>query len=100
MSPAANTLLALILIALGCLGITLSFLVPDRKKSLIALGLAAAIIVMGLFQWSSSAFDRFRLNRRMKELQRERQVDLDALRQRLKDQAGSNPAAAGANKKP
>ena len=92
MSPAANTLLALILIALGFIGITLSFLVPDRKKSLISLGLAVAVVVVGLFQWGSNTISRIRLEYRMKELQKERQVDLDALRQKLKDQAGAAPA--------
>lgn len=98
MSPAANTLLALILIALGFIGITLSFLVPDRKKSLISLGLAVAVVVVGLFQWGSNTISRIRLEYRMKELQKERQVDLDALRQKLKDQAGA-AAPAGTAKK-
>ncbi len=99
MSPVANTLLALILIALGVIGVILSFLVPDRKKSLISLGLAVAIIIVGGIQWGANTFARIRLDYRMRELQKERQVDLDALRQKLKEQAGAAPAA-GAAKKP
>ena len=93
MSPASNMLLSLILISLGCLGITLSFMVPDRKKSLISLGLAVAIIVVGIFQWGAQSIARFQLNRRMQDIQRERQVDFDALRQKLKEKAEAAPAA-------
>ena len=93
MSPASNTLLSLILIALGCIGVTLSFLVPDKKKSLIALGMAVGIIIVGGLQWGAQSISRFQLERRMKEIQRDRQVDLDALRQKLKDQAQAAPAA-------
>ena len=102
MSPASNTLLSLILIALGCLGVTLSFLVPDRKKSMISLGLAVAIIAVGVLQCGAQSIARFQLERRMREIQKERQVDLDALRQKLKDQAQSAPAtkAVPAPKKP
>jgi hypothetical protein len=48
MSPATNTTLALILIALGVIGVILSFSVVDRKKSLISLGMALLIILVGL----------------------------------------------------
>ena len=96
MSPASNTLLSLILIALGCIGVTLSFLVPDKKKSLISLGMAVGIIIIGGIQWGSQSIARFQLERRMKVIQCDRQVDLDALRQKLKDQA----QAASAAKKP
>jgi hypothetical protein len=91
MSPASNTLLSLILVALGCLGVTLSFMVPDRKKSLISLGLAIAIIAVGLLQWGTQSIARFQLERRMREIQRDRQVDLDAMREKLKEQAQPAP---------
>ena len=56
--PASNTALSLILIALGFLGVILSFLVPDRKKSLISLVLAGVIILSGLVQFGFQGIKR------------------------------------------
>lgn len=96
MTPAANTLLPLMIISLGLLGVILSFLVPDRKKYLISLGLAGLIIVTGVIQLSSQSLTRFRLNRRMQAIQRERQQDLEEIRKRLQDQSGVKPGAPAA----
>jgi len=104
MTPAANTLLPLMIIALGLLGVILSFLVPDRKKSIISLSLAGLIIVTGLFQLGSQSITRWRLNRRMASIQRERQQDLEDIRKRLQDQSTTAPGkpgtAGGGNLKP
>jgi uncharacterized membrane protein len=85
MTSIASTQLALIIMALGIIGVILSFLVPDQKKSKISLGLAALVIFVGLLNLGSQSLSRFRWNRRMQGIQRDRQADLEALRQRLKD---------------
>ena len=87
MSPFGNAGIPFVIIALGLLGIILSFLVPDRKKSVISLGLAGLIILTGVIQLGSQSIDQIRWNRRMKEIQKERQVDLEELRQRMKEKA-------------
>lgn len=97
MAPAANSILAFIVVALGLIGIILSFLVPDRKKSLIAMALGGFIVVVGLFQWVSHAYSQHSWNRRMRNLQRERQVNLDELREQMKQR--TTPPAAPASKK-
>lgn len=103
MTPAANTLLPLIIVSLGLLGVILSFMVPDRRKSMISLGLAGLIVVTGVFQLGSQSISRWKLNRRLQAIQRERQSDLDAIRKRLQEQAttkpGSPAAPATSNKK-
>jgi len=53
MISATTTLLTLILIRAWVPGHHPEFLVPDRKKSTIALVLSGVIIFMGLFQWMS-----------------------------------------------
>jgi len=103
MTPAANTLLPLIIVSLGVLGIILSFMVPDRKKAIISLGLAGLIVVTGVFQLGSQSISRWKLNRRLQTIQKERQSDLEAIRKRLQEQAttpakAAAPAAAGTNK--
>jgi len=92
MNPAANTLLPWILIALGLINVVLSFLVPDRKKSLIALGLGIFVVVVGFLQLGSESIQRYRWNQRMRQIQSERQTDLDSLRQHLKDKSAVPPA--------
>ncbi len=94
MSPFGSSALPLIIVAMGLLGVILSFLVPDRKKSMISLGLAALIIITGVVQLLSQSIARYQWNSRMKEIQRDRQVDLEELRQRMKDKVGEAPKAS------
>lgn len=88
MSPFGSSALPLIIIAMGLLGIILSFMVPDQKKSLISLGLAGFIILAGVIQLASQSITRYQWDRRMKEIQRDRQSDLEELRARMKEKAG------------
>jgi hypothetical protein len=100
MSPFGSAALPLVIVAIGMLGIILSFLVPDRKKSLISLVLAGVIILTGVIQLTSQSITRFRWNQRMRDIQRDRQVDLEAIRQKMKDnKLPATPAAAEPNKK-
>lgn len=93
MPPSANALMPWVIVSLGILGVILSFLVPDQKKSKLSLGLAGAIIVIGLFSFVSESISRYRWNRRIREIQQQRQTDLEELRQRLKDGKAAAPAA-------
>ena len=96
MTPASNTLLPLMIISLGLLGVILSFLVPDRRKSMISLIMAGVIIVTGLFNLGAQSITRWRLNRRLQSIQRERQADLEEIRKRLQEQAAKTAPAGGA----
>ena len=91
MISATATILTLILIALGFLGIILSFLVPDRKKATIALVLSGLIIFTGVFQWMAQSIDQYRRNRRMGDFPRQQQVDWQQMRDRLKNQPQQKP---------
>jgi len=95
MSPFGSAALPLVIVAMGMLGVILSFLVPDRKKSLISLALAGVIILTGVIQLTSQSITRFRWDRRMKEIQRDRQTDLEELRQKMKDKMPGQPVAPG-----
>ena len=99
MTPVASSILPLILMSIGIIAVILSFLVPDRKKSLIALGLAGLIILTGFIQLGSQSIQRYQWNRRMREIQRDRQADLDELRARLKERAGDVTPAEAPKKK-
>ena len=78
----------MILISLGLIAVILSFLVPERKKSLISLLLAAVIVIAGVIQYSQQSFSQNRWRKRMESLQRDRKVDMEELREKLKAKAG------------
>lgn len=96
MTSLYGSVMPLILVALGFIAVILSFLVPDRKKANISLVLAGVIILFGVIQLFSQSIQRYQWDRRMKEIQRDRQVDLDELREKLKERAGTPNAAAPA----
>lgn len=97
MSPGSSVVLPMILTAIGIGCVILSFLVPDRKKSLISLGLALLIILTGIIQIGSGAISRYLWNQRLKSIQRDRQADFEVLREKMKEKAGeAKPAAAPA----
>ncbi len=95
MFPASGSQLPLVILALGIIAVILSFLVADRKKSLIALGLAGLILVTGLWQLGSQTIRQYSWERRMKSIQRDRQTDLDDLRQRLRDKSDEPASLPG-----
>lgn len=93
MAGASNSLLALILIALGLVGIILSFLVPDRKKSLISLVLAGVVVFVGLVQFAFHTTDNIRWRRRMSDLREQRQIDLNKMNEDFKKRAAESAPA-------
>jgi len=87
MNPLANNSLSLIIISLGVIALILSFLVPDRKKSVLSLVLAVIIMVVGLIQFGKDFTSQMRWKSRMSQLRKERSVDLEELRSKLKARA-------------
>jgi len=96
---ASNTLLALIIVSLGLLGIILSFLVVEKKKANIALVLSGVIIFVGLIQFGSQWIARFRWERRMSALRSEGNFDIDKLKERLKQPGMSETGQPAAPQK-
>src|SRR5262245_54246830 len=94
MADASNTLLALILVGLGIVSIILSFLVPDRKKSLISLVLGGVVVFVGLIQFVSQSVTQYKWKRRLSDLREQRQVDLDKLREDFKKRAAETAPPA------
>jgi Tfp pilus assembly protein PilX len=99
MPATGNSTYALVIISLGILGVIISFLVPDKKRYFIALGLSLLVVVMGLFEFASAGFSRFRMARRISKLQETQRLNLEALQSRLRDAAerarkpGASPTA-------
>ena len=89
------------LIALGFIGIILSFLIQDPKKSKVALILSAIIIGLGVIQWVMPKISEIHTNRRMSELRIQQQKEIELLKERFKNQAlqSAPPNITSANKK-
>jgi len=88
--PFGNNLMGLVIVSLGILGVIISFLITDRKKYLIAMGLAGLVIITGLYQHIKVMSQQWRMNRRIEELSRRSTMNLDALRQPADSPASGN----------
>ena len=101
MPSTANSLLALIIVSSGVLGIILSFLVPDRKNSRISMFLSLVIVAVGGYQFVSQAIRQYQWQKKLDEIRRQQAVSLDQLRQRLRqgDNGQAAPAAGAATRK-
>lgn len=90
--------MALNLIALGFIGLILSFLVPDKKKATISLVLGILIVISGLYQWVVPTLAQMAMNRHMQALSKQQQIDLEQLREKLKAQALQSAPPASTKK--
>ena len=78
-----DALLGLVVLALGTLGWSIAFLITDSKKRLIAYSLAGLMSALGLFYYVSSEMRSFEMRRRVATLQRQQQINLNEIQQRL-----------------
>jgi hypothetical protein len=100
MSLTANSLLALTIVSLGILGVILSFLVPDTKRSRIALFLSFVIIGVGALEFVSQAVRQYMWQRKLDEIRKQQAVNLDQLKQRLQQgEGGATNTPGPANSK-
>lgn len=81
-----DAMLGLVVIALGLLSFVVSFLVTDQKKQMIAYGLAGFVTLVGLYYYVGSELRGFQMRRRIANIQRQQQVNLEEIQKRLKDQ--------------
>lgn len=91
----ANNTMGLVIVSLGILGIIISFLIADRKKYVMALGLAGLVVSLGLYQYVSQSVRQWQTSRRIAKLQEQQRINLQALQERLRQGQGnaSQPAA-------
>ncbi|MFH1259371.1 MAG: hypothetical protein ABII74_06135 [Elusimicrobiota bacterium] len=78
-----NILLSVIIIALGLIGIILSFLVVDKTKNLAALVISGLIIITGIFHYASLKISRLGSSRRAAQIRKMIPPDIDRLKKNL-----------------
>ncbi len=98
MPSTSSSLLALTIISLGVLGIILSFLVPDRKNSRIAVFLSLIIVGVGGYEFATQAIRQYMWQKKLDEIRKQQAANLDQLRARLQQgqQGGGQQAPASA----
>ncbi len=91
-----DAMLGLVVTALGLLTLVIAFGLTDAQKKMISYVISSVVIVAGLFYYVSSELRGFQMRRRIANIQRQQQVNLDDIRKRLQDgqvQQGKAPVA-------
>jgi sulfite exporter TauE/SafE len=87
MAYGANNLLAWVVIALGINALILSFLVPDKKKSVISMVLAIVIMVAGLIQWGSGLSRSIQVRNQLRDMRSQRSMNMEEMREKFRQQS-------------
>ncbi len=97
-----NSAIGLLILSIGILGVIISFLITDRKKYFMALGLSGLIAIMGLFQFFRPGVRQWKQSRRMSDLRKKQKLNLKALQEKLRQarsEAGKKAQPKAAQKK-
>lgn len=86
-----NILLSVVIVALGLLGVILSFLVVDKTKNLIALIVSGLIILTGVFHYISIKSKQWRVSRNVSQVRKMLPTDIEQLRKNLEQNKPVNP---------
>lgn len=89
-----DAMLGLVVTAIGLLTVVISFLVVDCKKKLISYSIAGVVVVIGLFYYISSEMRGFQMRRRIANIQRQQQVNMEEIQKRFREaqKESSTPA--------
>ena len=93
MSVTPTSVLALLIISVGILGVIISFLITDRKKYVIALVLSGCIISTGLFQYVKREIRQRRTASRIAKLQKKQRQNLRGLQDRIRQNRSRLPSS-------
>ncbi len=96
-----DAMLGLVVVAIGLLTLVISFGMTDAQKKMVSYVISGVVIAAGLFYYVSSELRGFQMRRRIANIQRQQQVNLEDIRKRLQDnqgQQGKAPAAPVAQK--
>ncbi len=91
-----DAMLGLVVTAIGLMTLVIAFGLTDAQKKMISYAISGIVIVAGLFYYVSSELRGFQMRRRISNIQRQQQVNLEDIRKRLQDgqaQQGKAPAA-------
>ena len=87
-----DAMLGLVVAAVGLLTFVIALSMGDPKKQKIAYGISIIITVLGLFYYVSAEMRGFQMRRRIANLQRQQQVNLEEIQKRLQETQAKTPA--------
>ncbi|HMU95928.1 MAG TPA: hypothetical protein PKB12_00595 [Elusimicrobiota bacterium] len=79
-----NSMFGLMILSLGILGIIISFLLTQRTRYFIALGLSTLLVVIGLFFSVGTSLHQWRTARKIAKIQEQNRLTLEAIQSRIR----------------
>ena len=89
-----DAMLGLVVAALGSLMLVVAFNLSDERKKKISYVLSGIVMLMGMYYFLSAQVRGFTLRRRIAEIQRNQQVNVEEIQRNLRNQT-SQSAPAG-----
>lgn len=80
-----DALLGLVTLSIGLLILTTGFLIQESKKRIIAYVLSGVVAALGSYYFVSSEIRVFQMRRRIANIQRQQQVNLEEIQKRLRE---------------
>src|SRR4051812_30840185 len=87
-----DTMLGLVIVAIGLLTMVIAFSIAEPRKRLLSYGIAGLITLVGLVYYVTSEMRGFKMRQRISEIQQRRQVNLEDIQRRLKETQAAAPA--------
>jgi sulfite exporter TauE/SafE len=90
-----DAMLGLVVAAIGALVVVIAFQIAESKKRTIAYWIAGVLVVCGLYYFISAEMRGVKMRRRISDIQRQQEVNLEQIQKRLQEtQAQPNQAPA------
>ena len=80
-----DAMLGLVVVAIGIMTFVIAFSLTDAGKKQLSYVLAGLVVVTGLYYYVSSELRGFQMRRRISNIQRQQQVNLDEIQKRLQE---------------
>ena len=85
-----DAMLGLVVSAIGLLILVIGFSIQESKKRWMSYGISSLVIVLGFYYYVSSEMRSFEMRKRISNLQRQQQTNLDEIQKRLQENVRSS----------
>lgn len=92
----SNSMFGLLILSFGILGIIISFLINQKFRYMLAMGLSLLLIVLGLYFSVGTSLRQWRVSRKIAKIQEQNRLTLDAIQNRLRQTSKEGVTAAPA----
>jgi hypothetical protein len=96
----SNSLMGLLIVSIGLLGVIVSLLITERKRFLAALALSGLIVVTGAYHYVSLSVRQWRVSKRLSRLENQQRINIQEIQERLRQQNSQSPVRPPATERP